>query len=104
MAENRQARRRRTAAEIQKIVAEFRSSGQTRREFCTRRGIPTSTLDFWLRRRAIAPASAAVIPVGILQTEDAMIELEFPSGVIVRVGRGTKTADLRVVLEALASC
>jgi hypothetical protein len=34
-------------AEMRRVVEEFLSSGLTRREFCSRRGIPLTTFDYW---------------------------------------------------------
>jgi DNA invertase Pin-like site-specific DNA recombinase len=45
------ARRRRTRAEIQQLVAEFVSSGMRRSEFCRGRGLSFSTLDRHLKKR-----------------------------------------------------
>jgi hypothetical protein len=32
------------------VVGEYRASGQTRAEFCRNRGMPVTTLDYYLRR------------------------------------------------------
>jgi hypothetical protein len=45
------APKRRTRAEVQKLVAEFRSSGMRRSEFCRNRGLSFSTLDRHLKKR-----------------------------------------------------
>jgi hypothetical protein len=42
-------KQKRSTEEIQQLIEEFRSSGLTRREFCQRRGISVTTLDY-LRR------------------------------------------------------
>jgi DNA invertase Pin-like site-specific DNA recombinase len=44
------APKRPTRAEVQKLVAEFMSSGMRRREFCRSRGLSVSTLDRHLKR------------------------------------------------------
>ncbi|MGH9565478.1 MAG: IS66 family insertion sequence element accessory protein TnpA [Candidatus Angelobacter sp.] len=41
---------KRSAEEVRGIIAEFRNSGLTRREFCERRGIPVTTLDYYRHR------------------------------------------------------
>lgn len=99
--------RRRNPAEIQTMVADFRRSGLSRREFSRSRGIPLSSLDYWLRRHAKVkanPVAAELVPVGVVAMGDPMIELELPGGVIIRIGRGVRTEDLRSVLEILQSC
>ena len=63
------ARRRRTRAEIQQLVAEFVSSGMRRSEFCRSRGLSLSTLDRhlkkrrWKRKTRSAPAAGRLVPV-----------------------------------------
>ncbi|MFN9895314.1 MAG: IS66 family insertion sequence element accessory protein TnpA, partial [Acidobacteriota bacterium] len=41
---------RRTAAQIQALLADYHSSGLTRAAFCTARRLPLSTLDAYRRR------------------------------------------------------
>jgi transposase-like protein len=45
-------KQRRSAADIRRIVEEFQSSGQTRREFCERHHIPVPTFDYWRRAQS----------------------------------------------------
>jgi hypothetical protein len=47
--------KRRSASEIRRIVEDFQNSGLTRREFCQRRQIPLTTLDYWRRARSRQP-------------------------------------------------
>lgn len=46
---------RRTAIEIQQLLAAYQASGQTRAAFCATHQLPVSTLDFY-RRRPPTPA------------------------------------------------
>ncbi len=55
--EARQRGQRRTAAEIQQIVSEFKSSGLTQIEFSRRQGLTLSTLGRYLSR--LRPSSEA---------------------------------------------
>jgi hypothetical protein len=63
------ARRRRTRAEVQQLVAEFVSSGMRRSEFCQSRGLSFSTLDRhlkkrrWKRRRRPSSSASRLLPV-----------------------------------------
>jgi len=63
------ARRRRTRAEVQQLVAEFVSSGMRRSEFCQSRGLSFSTLDRhlkkrrWKRRRRPTSSASRLLPV-----------------------------------------
>ena len=69
-AENRlSAPKRRTRAEVQRLVAEFVSSGMRRSEFCQSRGLSFSTLDRhlkklrWRRRRKPISSAGRLVPV-----------------------------------------
>jgi hypothetical protein len=44
-----------TKEQVRRTVEEFTSSGLTRREFCGRRGIPITTLDYWRRAERRKP-------------------------------------------------
>src|SRR5437879_13742946 len=63
------APKRRTRAEVQKLVAEFVSSGMRRSEFCRSRGLSFSTLDRhlkkrrWKRKTRSAPAGGKLMAV-----------------------------------------
>src|SRR5438445_3287224 len=62
-------RRRRTRAEVRRLVAEFVSSGMRRSEFCQSRGLSFSTLDRhlkklrWKRRRKPISSAGRLVPV-----------------------------------------
>ncbi len=45
----------RSAAEIRQVVEDFQHSGVTRREFCQRRQLPMTTLDYWRRAQSRQP-------------------------------------------------
>jgi transposase-like protein len=45
------ARRRRSRAEVDQLVAEYEASGLTRQEFCARHGLALATLDRYRKRR-----------------------------------------------------
>jgi len=44
---------RRTAEEVQRLLDEYRQSGEKRTTFCRRLGIPVTTLDYYRRRQAL---------------------------------------------------
>jgi hypothetical protein len=44
---------RRSAEEIQRLLEEYRQSGEKRTAFCRRQGIPVTTLDYYLRHQAL---------------------------------------------------
>jgi len=58
--------KQRSAEDIRRILGEFESSRLTRREFCQRRGIPVTTLDYWRRVQARRPR---LVPVEVAASE-----------------------------------
>jgi hypothetical protein len=44
---------RRSAEEIQRLLDEYRQSGEGRTEYCRRQGIPVTTLDYYVRRQTL---------------------------------------------------
>jgi hypothetical protein len=63
------ARRRRTRAEVQQLVAEFVNSGMRRSEFCRSRGLSFGTLNRhlkkqrWKRKSRAASSAGRLVPV-----------------------------------------
>ena len=63
------ARKRRTRAKGQQLVAEFVSSGMRRSEFCRRRGLSFGTLNRhlkkqrWKKKRRAASSAGRLVPV-----------------------------------------
>jgi hypothetical protein len=56
----------RSGEDIRRIVGEFQSSGLTRREFCQRRRIAVTTLDYW---RRVQPARPRLVEVEVAASE-----------------------------------
>ena len=44
---------RRSAEEVQRLLDEYRQSGEGRTEYCRRQGIPVTTLDYYVRRQTL---------------------------------------------------
>lgn len=97
----------RTASEIQKIISAQKDSGQSQKVFCKENQIPTSTFAYWIhkRRKIIQPNRPALIPVGSVPAEtSSSIEIELPSGELIRLVQGVSGTDLEIVLGALKRC
>ena len=87
------------------VMAEFRTSGQSVREFCAQRRLPESGFHYWrreLQRRdaesALSPAPAFV-PVTVRPA--ATIEVRCPSGHVVTLPNA-EIETLRRLFAALA--
>src|SRR5579859_3071711 len=69
------APKRRTRAEVQRLVTEFVSSGMRRSAFCQSRGLSFSTLDRhlkelrWKRRRKPISSAGCLVPVELAARE-----------------------------------
>jgi transposase-like protein len=88
----RQRKRRRTPAEIQQIVSEFKSGEQTQVEFCRRHDLVLSTLGRYLRQeRGLSEESGG----GLVAVELAVKKLGAQPtgcGLSVMVGSGRRIA------------
>lgn len=99
--------RRRTPAEIASIVAQFRTSGLSRRNFAKSHGFNEGSLARWLGAAPAAALSApnfvrVVAPAPV--TPPAWFELALPDGRRLRIPVGCDPAALRDVLEVLSAC
>ena len=85
--------RRRTPAEIEQIVSEFKSSGLTQIQFCQREGLVLSTLGRYLRR--LRPWNEAT-SCGLVAVELAVKKFDAEPadgcGLSVVVARGRRIA------------
>jgi hypothetical protein len=94
--EVRRKRRRRTSAEIQQIVSEFKSGDLTQKEFCRGQGLTLSTLGRYLSRaRASSEASNRGLVAVELGVKKGGVEASGGCGLSVRVASGR-----RIVVEA----
>ncbi|MEO8053112.1 MAG: hypothetical protein ABI833_22110 [Acidobacteriota bacterium] len=59
---------KRSVEDVRGIIAEFERSGLRRREFCERRGIPVTTLDYY-RHRIGRKAKPRMAKVNIADTD-----------------------------------
>src|SRR5271167_555942 len=89
------ARRRRTRAEVQQLVAEFVSSGMRRSEFCQSRDLSFSTLDRhlkkrrWKRRRRPVSSAGRLVPVE-LPVRKSLAQRESSCGLAVVLPGGRR--------------
>jgi|ERR1035437_2788783 hypothetical protein len=84
---------RRTRAEIERLVAEFTSSGMNRTEFCRHHGMSLGTLNRYLKQRREQGDSGA-IDGGLVAVELTGAKLatdcDFECGLAVLLSRGRK--------------
>ena len=58
--------KKRNAAEVRQIIEDFQRSGVTRGEFCRRRHMAVSTLDYW---RRVQSKRAGFVEVAVASSE-----------------------------------
>ena len=84
-------RRRRSRAEVERLVAEYEASGLDRSAFCQQRGLSLSTLARYRRRQGQTAAA----------DEKRWLALEVSSGQRIEVSRGFDADTLQRLLAAM---
>lgn len=83
--------KKRTPAEWRRLVAAYERGGESRRRFCEKHGLATSTLDYW-RRRGRGDGSGRLVQVeidadgGFACGVAAPLVITWPNGVRVELG------------------
>jgi hypothetical protein len=78
----------RSAAQWGEIIARYRQSGQGRRDFCVAEGLVPRTFAKWerrLRRGGARQGTFIAVPAPGGGSEPWAVEVEFPTGVRLRV-------------------
>ena len=108
--EVRRKRRRRTPAEIQQIVSEFKSGELTQKEFCRRQGLTLSTLGRYLsrgrasseaRNRGLVAVELAVNKGGAKACGGCGLSVSVGSGRRIVVEAGFDAASLQRLVQVL---
>jgi hypothetical protein len=83
------------ASEMQKLVDIFCRSGQTRREFCAKRGIPVTTFDYWrLRLRSAGPGQPRLVKVEVARAQAPNFTLRLANGRAIESSFGFAEEEL----------
>ncbi len=89
--------RKRIPKKWRRLVAEFERGRESRREFCERRALALSTLDYW-RRRSRAEADGRLVEVdldpggALVGGAVAPVVITWPNGVRVELGADAVSA------------
>ena len=110
-------RKRRSEEQWREIVARWRTSGESAREFAAREGLVAGTLSWWGNRlKADAPRRAreakaesqAFAPLRVTSSSSSSgggrIEVVTPSGLVVRVTGVVSEVELAAVLRVVQQC
>ena len=102
MSSQPERRKHRTPDERADLLAAYRKSGLTRREFAPRNGLSLSCLRAWIRKagagdRSAVPATFIQLPVDLPVGGDPRpaYRIEFPGGHSVEVSAGFQPDELR---------
>lgn len=94
--------RARTAVQMQRLVAQWRASGEPQARFARRHGVPPWTLWYWSRKTATTTDPPTFVPVQVTPTPaPPPIEVVFPDGVRVVVRADTPAATVATLVAAL---
>lgn len=97
--------RHHTPAQKDRLLAQYRRSGLTQRQFAANAGIGYSTLTLWLRTAAPVskpPKSAFVaVPNLLSPPTTAAYRLKFSGGLSVEVASGFRTEELASLLQVV---
>jgi hypothetical protein len=101
---------KRTPARMARLVAQWRTSGESRAGFARRRRIPAWTFWYWCRKLSIGPGTesatppATFVPVRLAVEPDApVIEIVWSGGERLHVRPGASADLVRAVVTALRS-
>ena len=104
----RTGRRRFSPMEREELLAAYRRSGQTQREFASRNGLSLSCLGVWLRKfgpaKLMASGPFLPLPGGLpiaAATFRAAYRIEFPGGHFLEVARGFEPEELDRLCQLL---
>jgi len=81
------------------LVDQWKKSGLTRKSFAQQHGITDSSLEYWCRKRDNKVSHPTSVPIGFVEispkqgsmpkvsknTNAAMVELEFPNGIKLKI-------------------
>lgn len=102
------ARRRRSRIEAERLVLEFKQSGQTRNAFCTQHGLSVAALDKYRRRHSTSfHGSERLLPVELAPDQPSALKansalwVELSSGRRIGVESGFDAATFERLISLL---
>ena len=104
------------AQERKRLLRLFEHSGLSAKRFCEDRGIPVSTLSYWVRksRRKASDGAVVEIPVGAMpgvtldertgEPGPGSVEIRLPNQMELRISAGADTKWVTQLLRDLLTC
>jgi hypothetical protein len=93
---------RRTAAEREALINEYRASGLGRKDFAKQHGIAPNTFSYWLKAMDAVPARFAEVKVS--RPIQMPVEVELKNGVRIRLCCNDKLIGLAELLREASRC
>jgi transposase-like protein len=112
-------KKHRSRSERARLVAEWRASGKSQREFSLEHGLNKSTLAGWIRQERLGgakgaqlagpvPAPSGFAEVRVVQdrpvSRSSLVEVTTPGGYVVRIAGDLEAPLLRALLEEVGRC
>jgi transposase-like protein len=104
------------AQERKRLLRLFEHSGLSAKRFCEGRGIPVSTLSYWVRKahRKTSDGAVVEIPAGavhaaaaderICEAGPGSVEIRLPNQMELRISAGADTRWVTELLQGLLTC
>lgn len=94
---------KRSKAEWERLVIEYRNSDETQARFAKRRGIAMSTLQYWNRRVRRDAAPIELLPVRVLPgaSDGGTVEIRV-GDVVIRMPAGSEPEQIVAIARAFA--
>ena len=100
---------RKSQAEQYKLVCDWRVSGQTQDAFCKSHGVNPKTFSNWLRayksRSQVKESELTTSSlVECIPLSTSMLEMELPSGMVIRLQNSISDKQFSLLLKELCQC
>jgi UDP-N-acetylmuramoylalanine-D-glutamate ligase len=94
----------RSKKEIRVLVEGFAKSGMTRREYCAKRGVAMTTLDYWRRAQRKRKREAKLVQVAIEEgRQSSGFALQLANGRRIESSWSFSAADLEKLIRVAES-
>lgn len=98
-----QTKARRSKDEMYPVIEAWQDSGLTGQAFCAQNGIAKSVFYYWLTRYKADKEPGGFVPIHIKRDHkvaaDTFIEIQYPTGVILRIPGQSSASTIRQYLQ-----
>lgn len=95
---------RHTEEEMKVLYANWQKSGLNKKAYCQQIGIPHATFFYWVKKLSAKEPGAAAdfleldLTAGLTHAGSVFLELEYPSGIRLKVYRQTEASWIKSLL------